>query len=472
MTERVFTNEDQLAFARLSGDENPLHLDPTSARRLMFGKQVAHGVHALLWALDGYFEVKTPSLRLLTVKAAFQAGIGVGATVKCSYTPADESGLEIRLQVNGAPAAWIKVGWGNRDQPITTTLPTAIPENLDCRDRPLEELKTASGALPLYLDLPLSQRLFPNLSRMLPPMQLAELLAATRLVGMECPGLHSIFSGLELTYSSQARGGPQMAYQVVTCNPKISLLLMKISAPGMDGKVKAFIRPKSQRQATFAEVSRRADPEEFASQRAIVIGGSRGLGEVTAKLLAAGGAEVIISYYKGEEDARRVVEEIVSAGARASFFQLNVLAPPADLLSKLSWGSRPMVLYYFATPFIFGNTKGKFSPARFNKFCDYYVTGFFRTVQLLKPGPGGLEKIFYPSTTAIEEMPVDMGEYAAAKTAGELLCTFLEKTLPGISIDRPRLPRLATDQTVSLLPVDNQKPISLLLSHLRKLRDS
>jgi hypothetical protein len=127
-------------------------------------------------------------------------------------------------------------------------------------------------------------------------------------------------------------------------------------------------------------------------------------------------------------------------------------------------------LYYFATPFIFGAAKGRFSAKRFTTFSEYYVTGFLRTVQSLAVSPAGLQKIFYPSSAAIEELPLDMGEYAAAKMAGEILCAFLQKTNPGLCIHQPRLPRVATDQTVSLLPVSNQDPVAVLLSHLRYLR--
>ena len=35
---RSFSIEDQRAFAKLSGDSNPLHIDPVAARRLMFGQ--------------------------------------------------------------------------------------------------------------------------------------------------------------------------------------------------------------------------------------------------------------------------------------------------------------------------------------------------------------------------------------------------------------------------------------------------
>ena len=51
---RTFTPADQEDFAILSGDYNPMHLDPLIARRTLFGKPVVHGVHVVLWVLDAY----------------------------------------------------------------------------------------------------------------------------------------------------------------------------------------------------------------------------------------------------------------------------------------------------------------------------------------------------------------------------------------------------------------------------------
>ena len=61
--------------------------------------------------------------------------------------------------------------------------------------------------------------------------------------------------------------------------------------------------------------------DEFKGQSALIIGGSRGLGEVTAKLLAAGSADVRLSYYQGEEDAIGIVDDISSNGGCAEYFQ-------------------------------------------------------------------------------------------------------------------------------------------------------
>ncbi|UCD79426.1 MAG: SDR family NAD(P)-dependent oxidoreductase [Desulfobacterales bacterium] len=470
MTERVFTPDDQLAFAKLSGDYNPLHLDPVLARRLLYGCQVVHGLHALLWGLDDHLGSWTQPLELRTVKANFQAAIGVGQKVRCLVTQQDEYRIAVKLEADGTAVAWIEVTWSLLRQHRTGTLPRMSPAPQECRERPLEEVATASGGLALYIDGDLAGGLFPNLIRVLPLMQLADLLATTRLVGMECPGHHSIYSSLNLAFFPERAGVPSLTYRVTDCNQRLALVSMDVAAPGVKGEVKAFLRPNPQRQAAFTEVCRRVESEEFSGQQALIVGGSRGLGEVTAKLLAAGGAEVILTYYRGREDARRIVEEIVSQGAKAHCLSLNVLEPLPGLPGKIANCSKPLYLYYFATPHIFGAAKGKFSSQRFATFCEFYVSGFLRTVASVADAATGLQKVFYPSSTAIEELPLDMGEYAAAKMAGEILCEFLQKAHPGLVIYKPRLPRVATDQTVSLLPVGNQEPVSILLSNLRCLR--
>ena len=41
---KTITEEDVMKFAEVSGDYNPLHVDPDFAKTQMFGEQVAHGV--------------------------------------------------------------------------------------------------------------------------------------------------------------------------------------------------------------------------------------------------------------------------------------------------------------------------------------------------------------------------------------------------------------------------------------------
>ena len=56
---------------------------------------------------------------------------------------------------------------------------------------------------------------------------------------------------------------------------------------------------------------------DLTGKVAIVTGGSRGIGRAVAEALAAQGAHVVITYVKGADEARRVVEGIVTRGGKA-----------------------------------------------------------------------------------------------------------------------------------------------------------
>jgi hypothetical protein len=178
---------------------------------------------------------------------------------------------------------------------------------------------------------------------------------------------------------------------------------------------------------------------------------------------------VLITYLRGDADARRVAGEIAAGGGSAETLRLDVRpdAPdfPADRL--LAWA--PSHGYYFATPFITASTEGAFSRDLFASFCDYYVTGFQRVaVHLINVGA---RRLFYPSSVYIDELPPGLAEYAAAKAAGETLCSELEKTHRGVLCYKPRLPRMATDQTVSrLVALPSADPADVMVEHLRAFR--
>jgi len=471
MTARAFTSAEQSAFAALSGDRNPLHVDPVAARRLLFGRQIVHGVHALLRALDECFTGAADPAELRRVKADFHAGIGIDQAVELTCADRNDRSADVRLEIEGAPVMSIRAEWAAaRPHPADPGVPSR-PEAAECRDRSLDDVVAASGSVPLHFDPEKAAGLFPNLTRCLPHDQLSILLGTTRLVGMECPGLHSIYSGLDLAFTPDRSGPPELAYRVGHANRPLGLLTIEVRAPGTSGRLSAFYRPKPQAQPPFAAISRHVEPGEFSGQRALVVGGSRGLGEVAAKILAAGGAEVVITYQRGEQDARRVVAELNAHGAKADCRRLDVLEPPRPLGPAVPGAHAlyPLYLYYFATPPIFGAAKGRFSARRFEQFSRYYVAGFLRTARALIAS--GLSKVFYPSSAAVDELPPDMGEYAAAKAAGEVACAFLQKTNSGLAVHMPRLPRAATDQTAGLLPVPSRDPVAVLLGPLRRLRE-
>jgi acyl dehydratase len=449
---RVFSIQDQELFARLSGDYNPIHMDPVAARRLLFGRPVAHGVHVLLWALDSWLRQKSAPLRLTKLSATFRGPVGVNDAVelRVGAGPEGEVGMEVTGQ-NGKLLTLKLTAEAAIDTGIV--VPGTPPDVGLPRDRTASEGRSASGRLPLSLNREIAAKLFPDALRALPAEQVAGLLATTRLVGMEVPGLHSIYTGLELAASNEL-SEPVLNYSAEEFDDRFSLLRLKVACPGLSGHVSAAIRPAPARQATYDAVRSCVDAGEFRGERAMVIGGSRGLGEVAVKALAAGGS---------------IASEVAARGGLADCFAYDVLKDAPNLPSLVGVWS-PTLLCYFTTPFISASSAKRFDYAMFTSFCDYYVGGFVSTVGAAAALGKDLTDVLFPSTVFLDEVPPNMGEYAAAKAAGETACRFLPKMFPTVRFHWPRLPRLATDQTASLLPAGNADPVVAVLRALREMR--
>ena len=84
MTQRVFTSGDQLAFAKLSGDFNPLHTDEEFMKTTPFGSRIAHGLLSVAIGTGlinqmGIFE--GTNLALLEMNIKYKGAVQFGDTI-------------------------------------------------------------------------------------------------------------------------------------------------------------------------------------------------------------------------------------------------------------------------------------------------------------------------------------------------------------------------------------------------------
>ena len=90
---RTITECDVAAFAGLSGDFNPLHMDEEYAKtQSIFGKRIAHGMigPVIMTGMSnqtGMFEGTTVAFLELSIK--YPAPLEIGATVHLEMTPTD-----------------------------------------------------------------------------------------------------------------------------------------------------------------------------------------------------------------------------------------------------------------------------------------------------------------------------------------------------------------------------------------------
>lgn len=454
---RGFDEQDQAAFAILSGDANPMHMDAEAARRLAFDRPLVHGLHGVLRALDHWLQATPGRHRLRHLAADFRAPVAVGDPVAVRLVP-EPAPAGIRIDVTDpagavrmtirlvADAEGAGVGGAAAPWPGDAALPATLAP-VPCRERDEAALAEAAGTLPLALDPGGLEALAPHVAAGLPPVQIAFLLATTRLVGMDCPGLHSVFSGLTIDFDAGAGTDPVLRYRVDRYDPRFRFVEMAVEGAGARGTVRALVRARPVAQPTLAALRPLVPAGAFAGRRVLVVGGSRGLGETCAKLLAAGGAEVAITYARGSADAARVAAEIaaeIGAAAGPGLLQLDAAAPASGWTAVLD-GWAPTDLCYFASPRIRPTRNRRFSAEIFAGLRAVYVDGFLAVLESLDRTT--LAHVLYPSSVYVTEATPRLAEYVAAKAAGEALCAALAGLSPKIRFTVPRLPRLASDQT-------------------------
>jgi acyl dehydratase/NAD(P)-dependent dehydrogenase (short-subunit alcohol dehydrogenase family) len=452
----VIDEATHAAFVALTGDRNPLHVDALAARRLQFGERAVHGVHLVMRALatlDSAADLA--GLRCSRVRARFLHSVPVGGGLRVEVDAAGEGEWVVRLlhDVWTAAEVWV---WMEPGKPEPTPRsPRQWPADSVPVDRTNEVLEGVVVEVPLVVvDEP--EGPFSDIT--------PDLLTLTRLVGMEMPGLHSLFSQFDISRTKAGTSVDALSSTVTGLDDRFGKITMQVTGATLGGTVTAFVRPSPTSQPSPDEWSDHPAATEFAGQRALVVGGTRGLGEVTAGLLAAGGAQVTVTYRHGAADAQSVVDALAGDGHAVIELDVSNRQQVAALRTAAAGATH---LYYFASPPIFRGVNGVYSTALFDEFRSVYVTAFDAVVEALDPAP--LVGVFVPSSVAVDRVVGGMAEYVDAKRLAEARADALAGEHPRLSVVCPRLPRLETDQTASLLPVETGDAVAELLPALRSM---
>jgi len=470
---KIFVAADQSQFAALTGDYNPMHMDPIAARRTLAGAPVVHGVHTLLWLLESLASQHPAIEKIAVLKVRFSKMVYVGDRVEARITHLGLTSLRAQVCVGGLEVMNIVAELGPF-RPATTRFSSGQPDGPLIRqvapaDLTFEEMEKRSGRVAFYTDMAEMERAFPSAARLLGPRRLAALGCSTYLVGMVVPGLHSLYGGLDLQFTADITVENELAFEVSSVDSRFRTVQLKISGAGLSGSLHTFARVPPVLQPSMAIIAEHVVRGEFDGSTALVVGGSRGLGELTAKVIAAGGGKVIVTYASGKADAEKLAAEINSWGGLCNVAAYDVRRDAEEQLKVLDHA--PTHLYYFATPTISKRKSGLCAPERFTEFNEFYVHGFLRFVEAaIRRSPAGIS-VFYPSSVFVQERPQDMTEYAMSKAAGEILCADIAKCLKNVRVLTERLPRLPTDQTASLIQANIANPLSVMLPIIRKMHE-
>ena len=318
-----FSSDDVLRFAEWSGDHNPLHVDPAAARRTFFGQPIVHGMLSAIRAISA---LGTAPLSKIDIE--FRGAVVPGVDYDVSVSGDDR---ETHLTLSAADNAVLKLRGESTAPPSNgftvarTVNPAPMRKTAAVRDA--DDLPPGFALSGVYES---GADAGEYASDALPALHARVLALCSYAIGMETPGLRSLFT--ERRSPSQAakpirrRLRSTSASNASIVNSASSI--WKWRSPPPDGRAVATASLRSYLRFSpiltdVGELQRRlpASATKLRDKVAVVVGGARGLGADITAALAAAGCRVYSTYHNDKAAADELAARLQERNLTATFLQ-------------------------------------------------------------------------------------------------------------------------------------------------------
>lgn len=461
MTTVRFTKEDLARFSAASRDKNPLHISEEYARTTPYAEPVVFGLLALLAGLGQLSERHDRQLRHisaefrnpLSVDAPYRLDIIESATDHARVKLYDTTRLMMTATFAFAP------GQGHTES-------QRFPE-ASCATEPEDRKKDAliPGTRVTGIYAPETEAFVQVVERWgldgkgATPHQIAAMMWASYVVGMHLPGKRAVFWRLTLDFhNAEPPAEEPFSYDatIEDFDGRYDLLrstgtLSADSRPYATAHLSAFVRQDSPR-SSLRRISDLLPPsDQLQGKRALIIGGSRGLGAAIAQALVSQGCSVLLNYQYSAAEAEQVR---ASVGDQSTQLEL-VQGDAADIEWCLSlrdtileqYGGLDLLVCNASPPI----RPLAFEPDKLPQFQDFVA----RSVSLASAPMSSFLGMLADqkgwnivlSSSFIKELPAVFAHYVTAKCALEGLVSWAAVHYPTVRHRIVRPPKLLTDQT-------------------------
>ena len=455
---KIFTLSDQKKFSELSHDFNPIHLEKEWAEKEYPGKIVVYGISVLLWAL----EFSNHPRNISRIKTKFIQPILINDIVRLK-TNLNEDNQVFLIYVKDKLVAKIQCFYGNQD--LLEYLDNNTKNNISNIPRELsyEEIANDKGLIFTPLNTDEVILAYPKICKYTGITGVRALLSLSRLVGMYCPGLRSIFSGFDIIFEENNH---ELSYKVNSINKSLGFTKIDVFGLNIKGNVDCYFTEKYIDEPFPINFSIK---NNYSKSNALIIGNS-GLGKIASYILTSNGANVIVTS-RQKPTSYPFDSNLLNTSSKLKLLELDVSNSSSINLFLNKIRTPIKSLYYFPTPRIFRRRLSLVSKTDMDEFLNIYVYKYIKFVELLMDKGKCVKNlsIGYPSSIAVDEKLPDQFEYYTSKLIGEHACELLSSRFKEISIFIERFPRLNTKQTNSFIKVKTENKIDTISKFIYKL---
>lgn len=445
---KIFTFTDQDMFSRLSGDYNPIHLDSEYCKSSIYGEILVHGAHAFLFGMEHYLQYWEH--RVDEVSVEFKKPIFLNRDISYLFKSKNIELVQgnclrcrIKLKTDGQSSQHQKIDVENYIR-RTERLDSEEVNLTPTRVLPSKALIGQSLSCRPVIDFSMANKFFPNICRYMP--ELLDLLAITRLVGMELPGENSIFANFEIKRRNLP-GLRDVFFQVKDFDSRFNMLVLAVKSYSWSGRIRAFFREPSLKRVDSIKLDPKLNIEVPTGRRCLILGGSRGLGRGLALGCAQLGLDTVATCRSDNLLGSLVPESLMS---KLTYIVFDVNTDSFDLLKNHEFD----YIFYCCSPKILPDDIKNSDELR-EEYSRVFVDCFIRAYSQLKIA---CSSFFYPSTSFLAEKESRYGEYCNAKRRAENFC--VDKS----DIVCIRLPAFLTDQTNANTSKGDLKSISSIVN--------
>jgi 3-oxoacyl-[acyl-carrier protein] reductase len=453
-------------FSVMTGDRSALHVSEAFARRSAYRQPVVHGMLPVAFlSLVGGLRIDGQICRIGSINGQFAAPVYIGETLDLIVEPAkhQDSASEIAFDYHiektiakeRVTEGRFTVLYENHRSPLPMqssnegSAAGLLVNPISARDLGLEEISKGKSDGFEFLITEESIRSF--LAILAEGVQDKEIVSEamlsggfhfpnlltvalfSTLVGMRLPGHSATFLEFSAKFEEEIKSGKpyRLEGQVAHISRSTNIIKTNISiSQGDDGQIKVsaagkvatLVNQPFRAMPTMKDLRASAVDMGLKDKVVLITGASRGIGETTAKLFALFGARVIVNYYRGKEDADRIVQEILDEGGAAIAVRADVTQ--FDQVQEMVGKG---IDRYGAIHILVNNAVRSFRPVSFadltwdeiQKDLDVIVKGAFHCCKAVAPfmlEQGG-GKIINISSIAVDDPPPDQLKYVLSKSA-------------------------------------------------------